>query len=624
MTEARTSQHYTFGHGLLEGHPPPSREVLTVWLDQRHIKRDERLEIASMEDGSGWRMVAKDDMDLGELICAIPKTSLLSHKTSSLPPLPDLPPEVLDSRSLNCYTILHLSLCLLHEFRLGTDSPFYGYLQALPREVIGLPLFWNMEEIGGQDGKLGRRWLKGTEVERELERRSQQSLSFGDLKAFYAATSPHLPPTPAHPAPSPFLAYLHCFALISSRAFMTDIYHLIALCPFADILNHSSSSTSHTSMMADDFVCHICGSLAPCQHDITDANGVPYRLAHLGEREIERIGREEDSVDMRVERPVVKGEEVWNCYGEGLGDAKLLVEWGFISGDFAGEGLTWNMEDLGLDRVGAMLGDDTSGKEDEDEEAKLERCWFVVESVGTTYERNLDRRKVIVNNDEEDDEDEEERLLCPPSEQDGRLLNLDQSGRLSTNIFGFLWLDQSLALPCSNSNADSNAERQAASLGKKGRSRSESDKDADDIAAQQTSRTEFGLDELEQELSSIVRSIEALEHAWSVLDGPESSNSGSGHRVDLASEHSTDATAGQERSTSSVVLDDRTKKVVERIKVILRSRLEGLHRSELSDEELFELKDNLKPTERYQDMAMTISINERVLLRSALERWEQL
>ncbi|WVQ98792.1 hypothetical protein IAU59_005923 [Kwoniella sp. CBS 9459] len=608
-------------HGLLQGHPPPSRETLLQWLDRQGIKRDERLEIASMEDGSGWRVVAKDEMDLGELICAIPKSSILSHKTSSLPPLPELN---IDSRSLNSYTILHLSLCLLHEFRLGAESPFYGYLQSLPREIIGLPLLWDIQEIGGVDGKLGKEWLKGTEVERELERRAEQGLSFDALEAFYRETCSHLPPTSSHPIPSPLISYLHCFALVSTRAFMIDIYHLISLCPFADIMNHTSASSSHTSMMADDFVCHACGSLAPCQHDITDPRGVPYRLAHLGEREIARIGREEDSVDMRVERPVIRGEEVWNCYGEGLGDARLLVEWGFISGDFTGEGLTWGVNELvlglglvsGTD-VGSARGDD-GGEHDEDEEDddhKMGQYWSVVESVGsrfrTTFKRTHDARSNEDEDEDEDghdDDDEEERLIRPPSEQDERILNLDQLGRLSINVFVLIWLSVVVghSLPQSGSDRDRSRQR------------------TEDQTVGTTS--DFQIESEAQVEAEISRAIESLERAWAEVGfGSRSTATGTGTGNGHDQEESTSRLPTHPQPQPHThTLDDRTRKVVDRIKGLLRGRLEGLYRSELSDEELFDLKDSLGPEDRYQDMAMTISINERILLRSALERWEQL
>jgi hypothetical protein len=74
------------------------------------------------------------------------------------------------------HTILHLSLVLLHELRLGADSRWYGYLQSLPRDTVLLPLFWGMEELAREDGSTAKEWLRGTEAERDLQRKDQEGL----------------------------------------------------------------------------------------------------------------------------------------------------------------------------------------------------------------------------------------------------------------------------------------------------------------------------------------------------------------------------------------------------------------------------------------------------------------
>ena len=106
-------------------------------------------------------------------MCQVPKDSLLSVRTSSLPRL--LPEDNLGINS--SHTILYLSLCLLHELRLGTASPFYGYLQSLPRETIILPVFWTIEDLAGEDGRLAREMIVGTEAERDIFRKDQEGLS---------------------------------------------------------------------------------------------------------------------------------------------------------------------------------------------------------------------------------------------------------------------------------------------------------------------------------------------------------------------------------------------------------------------------------------------------------------
>lgn len=164
------------------------------------------------------------------------------------------------------------------------------------------------------------------------------------MRLFYGANAINLPPTNEHPGPSPFLAFLHAYSLVSTRAFLVDLYHTVALCPFADIFNHSANA--HTSLSSDEFVCHHCGSLPACPHDRLTPIGVPQRLAHLPLRIQQRLSTEQDTVEMRAERLVECGEEVFNCYGDAIGDARLLVEWGFIAEEYAGEGLRWSLEDI--------------------------------------------------------------------------------------------------------------------------------------------------------------------------------------------------------------------------------------------------------------------------------------
>lgn len=106
------------------------------------------------------------------VVCQIPKTALLSTRTSSLPPL--LPDENLGPKS--SHTILLLALALLHELRLGPTSPFYGYLQSLPRDTILLPAFWTIGELAGDDGRKARAVLSGTEAERDIFRKNGEGL----------------------------------------------------------------------------------------------------------------------------------------------------------------------------------------------------------------------------------------------------------------------------------------------------------------------------------------------------------------------------------------------------------------------------------------------------------------
>jgi hypothetical protein len=238
-----------------------------------------------------------------------------------------------------------------------------------------------------------------------------------DLKRFYETTKHLLAPTTAHPEISPLEAYLYAYSLISTRAFLIDIYHTLALVPFADILNHSSSP--HTSLASDDFVCHICGSLGACQHD---GDGIPERLAHVDPIARGVMGKEVDSVDMRSEREIKEGEEVFNSYGRGIGDARLLVEWGFIEGEFAGHGLEWGIDEV-FESV-ASEGHDAKG---------LKRTWEEIVSNGAIA--------LELFPDGDTDEDTE-KLISPPItfSSDDHILNLNHNGQISLNIWIALYL----------------------------------------------------------------------------------------------------------------------------------------------------------------------------------------
>lgn len=53
-------------HGLLEGQPPPSRELLYEWLTGRNVQLSDGFEITEMANGGGWRAVATRDLQVGE------------------------------------------------------------------------------------------------------------------------------------------------------------------------------------------------------------------------------------------------------------------------------------------------------------------------------------------------------------------------------------------------------------------------------------------------------------------------------------------------------------------------------------------------------------------------------
>ena len=76
----------------------------------------------------------------------IPKTAILSIQTTGIA-------NVLEDEKIagSC----SLAIGIMYELAQGKDSPWYGYLQALPLSE-DLPVFWSDEE---------KSWFKGTEME---------------------------------------------------------------------------------------------------------------------------------------------------------------------------------------------------------------------------------------------------------------------------------------------------------------------------------------------------------------------------------------------------------------------------------------------------------------------------
>jgi len=132
--------------------------------------------------------------------------------------------------------------------------------------------------------------------------------------------------------------------------------------------------------------------------------------------------KEVDSVDMRSEREIKEGEEVFNSYGRGIGDARLLVEWGFIEGEFAGHGLEWGVDEI----LTSLLREGDDVKE-------IKKAWKeIVEKGSVALELYPDG----------DLDEDTERLISPPltSSSDDLILNLNHNGQVSLNIWIALYL----------------------------------------------------------------------------------------------------------------------------------------------------------------------------------------
>ncbi|KAJ6583914.1 hypothetical protein DFH09DRAFT_1143797 [Mycena vulgaris] len=215
----------------------------------------------------------------------------------------------------------------------GATSPWSAYLQSLPREIPGMPLFWTTHS---QNGGL-REWLNGTEGAKMLfDAEDNRPSLLRDRGIFHQVAQPvysKLFQSSPQKIPSSANFYL-AYALVSSRAFLVDSYHGLSMVPIADAFNHAQEN--HVHLESDFDVCPECGSLQRCVHD--DATDPDPRST---------ISENADNFyEMVSNRAIPPHAEVFNTYGETLSNAELLVQYGFILDGNENDRLTWTLTDL--------------------------------------------------------------------------------------------------------------------------------------------------------------------------------------------------------------------------------------------------------------------------------------
>lgn len=157
----------------------------------------------------------------------IPSKAILSTKSSALAQF-----HLFQKACKACKDdALHLALCLAYERKLGSSSEFAGYIQSLPRKV-SLPFCWDSSWLGMQ-------WFHGTEAWRAVQRAEQFWDSDKYLKPGYsfvrlALTQRRLrgywdnfgEKIMEHTAiPVLFSEFCDAFTLVSSRAFIINLFH---------------------------------------------------------------------------------------------------------------------------------------------------------------------------------------------------------------------------------------------------------------------------------------------------------------------------------------------------------------------------------------------------------------
>ncbi|SCV68016.1 BQ2448_137 [Microbotryum intermedium] len=272
-----------------------------VLLGDTHVIEDE-----DTIQAAGVSVQSRGTINIGDTVARIPKRCVLSHRNSHL----SIPKW--DS-SFELSPTLRLVLIVLYEIERGPQSKWYGYLESLPLETVPVGVLWTGE---------AKRWARGSEVERVV---NGLGLDQASLEMWWISLPSELLDSIGNPSREIFF---RTYSLVSSRAFMVDAYHTVALVPLFDLFNHSD--TPHVHAEAEHWVCSTCGSFEECPHDDemdTESEDKP-RLSSSPTSDAV-VADETETYELVSLLPIEPNEEIFNTYGD-FGNAQLVAMYGFL------------------------------------------------------------------------------------------------------------------------------------------------------------------------------------------------------------------------------------------------------------------------------------------------------
>ncbi|KAJ7696672.1 hypothetical protein B0H17DRAFT_389662 [Mycena rosella] len=302
--------------------------ALLSWCSDHGYWIDSRIQLIA--GPCGVAVFSKDTtIPVDSILVRIPRESVLSVKSS---PISELIPPHPYGRGAQLSLALALSVELLN----GTASPWSAYLESLPRKIPGIPLFWTSGGRSQNDDLT--RWLNGTEAGKMLfDARDNHSGLLSEISEYFhqVAQPVYSKVFQSSPGRIPSLSEFYlAYALVSSRAFLVDSYHGLAMVPIADAFNHTQEN--HVHLESDFDVCPECGSLHRCVHDDTTESEARATIPEDAD----------DFYEMVANMSIPPHTEVFNTYGETLSNAELLVQYGFILDGNENDRLTWTLRDL--------------------------------------------------------------------------------------------------------------------------------------------------------------------------------------------------------------------------------------------------------------------------------------
>ncbi|EHB00681.1 SET domain-containing protein 6 [Heterocephalus glaber] len=257
-----------------EQEPDPVAGFLS-WCGRVGLELSPKVAVSRQGTVAGYGMVARESVQPGELLFAVPRAALLSPHTCSIGGLLERERDVLQSQS----GWVPLLMALLHELQAPASpwSPYFALWPELGR--LEHPMFWPEEER--------RRLLQGTGVPEAVDK------DLVNIRGEYYAIV--LPFMEAHPdlfGPSvrSLELYRQLVALVMAYSFQEPLEeeeeekepNSPLMVPAADILNHLANHNSNLEYSAD-YLRMVATRSIPKGHEIFNTYGqmANWQLIHM-------------------------------------------------------------------------------------------------------------------------------------------------------------------------------------------------------------------------------------------------------------------------------------------------------------------------------------------------------
>ncbi|KAG0248436.1 hypothetical protein BG011_010276 [Mortierella polycephala] len=217
-----------------------------AWAEKNDIIWDKSL-IEIKEGKHGLGVYAKKKLEAGYEVVQVPKSIVLSVETTAIA-------NILEDEEVNGY--VGLIIGCMYEMSCGALSPWSPYLQLLakrgpPPMATGL-------------SKKSRELMKYCEAYNDIESDiSDIQDDYDSVLVPFIEKYPEVFTKEIRAQYFSLEAFKTMTAHVVTRAMDVDNFHVTALVPFADFVNHSSMPNA--DYLAHEDVCEVCGALV-CEH----------------------------------------------------------------------------------------------------------------------------------------------------------------------------------------------------------------------------------------------------------------------------------------------------------------------------------------------------------------------